>query len=200
MILCKKDLAKKIDSAVFPGTQGGPLMHVIAAKAVALKEAAEPSFAEYQKQVVANCSSFVRCFKDKGHRIISGGSDNHLFMLDVGTLGFTGAQAEKALDDVHIVVNKNLIPFDTRSPKETSGIRIGSPAVTTRGLKEKEIEALSTVLHDVITAPDDNSVKEAARETVRTICERFPLYNELAPTFVCGQDLTEAHEEYKRNM
>jgi glycine hydroxymethyltransferase len=180
MILCKKELAPKIDSALFPGTQGGPLMHVIAAKAIALKDAFTDAFRHYQEQVIINAQAFCAALAKRGHRIVSGGTDTHLFLLDVGRLGITGADAELALESVHIEVNKNLIPFDTLPPRRASGIRIGTPAVTTRGFKEDNIETIAEVVHDVLTHPKDENVLTEARLTVQNLCEFFPLYEDLS--------------------
>jgi glycine hydroxymethyltransferase len=180
MILCKKEFAQKIDSALFPGTQGGPLMHVIAAKAIALKDAATDAFKQYQQQVIANAKAFCGALQKRGHHIVSGGTDTHLFLLDVGRLDLTGAEAESALESVHIEVNKNLIPFDTLPPRKTSGIRIGTPAVTTRGFQEAHIDTVAEVLHDVISRPNDPAVLKEARLTVQNLCEFFPLYEDLS--------------------
>ena len=179
MILCKKEFAQKIDSALFPGTQGGPLMHVIAAKAIALKDAATDAFKQYQQQVIANAKAFCGALQKRGHHIVSGGTDTHLFLLDVGRLDLTGAEAESALESVHIEVNKNLIPFDTRRPAETSGVRLGTPAVTTRGMKEAEMARIGNWMADVMLHPEDEALRGNVRGEVRALCERFPIYDYL---------------------
>src|SRR5690606_7584670 len=143
IILCRPEFAKQINSAVFPGMQGGPLMHVIAAKAVAFREALEPNFLDYQKKVLENARALAAALLGRGLRLVSGGTDNHLILLDVGSSGLTGKEVESALDQVHITVNKNTIPFETRSPFVTSGIRLGTPAITSRGLGVKEMEAIA---------------------------------------------------------
>jgi glycine hydroxymethyltransferase len=150
MILCRKDFAKKIDSAIFPGIQGGPLMHIIAAKAVSFKEALSDDFKKYQKQIVANSKALADAVAKKGFRIVSGGTDNHLFMMDLRPKGVTGKDAATVLDQVHITVNKNLIPFDPEKPTVTSGLRIGTPAVTTRGMKEKDMQRIADLM-DAVT-------------------------------------------------
>jgi glycine hydroxymethyltransferase len=179
MILCKKEWAEKVDKAVFPGLQGGPLMHVIAAKAVALKEAMEPEFREYQKQVVKNARALASSLQEEGFRIVSGGTDTHLFLVDLSSFNLTGKEAQEALDEVGITVNKNTIPFETKSPFVTSGIRVGTPAVTTRGMKEKEMKEISRLISQVLKNLGKESVYEKVRLEVRNLCEAFPLYKEL---------------------
>ena len=179
MILCREKYAKKIDSEVFPGIQGGPLMHVIAAKAVALKEALKPEFAEYQKQVVRNAGALAKALQEKGYRIVSGGTDTHLLLLDLRAKNITGKDASLALDKANITVNKNLIPFDDKSPFQTSGIRIGTPAVTTRGMKEKEMEEIAALIDMTISAPHDPAAVKAVKEGVRKLASAFPLYCDL---------------------
>ncbi len=174
MILCKEKYAKQIDKAVFPGTQGGPLMHIIAAKAVALGEAMTEEFKEYQKQIVKNAASLCRCLMEKGIKIVSGGTDNHLMLLDLTNTGITGKELEKRLDEVHITANKNTIPNDSQSPFVTSGLRIGTPAVTTRGFKEPEMKLIADWIYDIITDPDENH--ERVSLEVKRLCERFPIY------------------------
>jgi len=185
VILCRPEFAKQINSSVFPGMQGGPLMHVIAAKAVAFGEALRPEFTQYQKQVLENAKALGECLHSKGIRIISGGTDNHLVLLDVGASGLTGKEVESALDRVHITVNKNTIPFETRSPFVTSGIRLGTPAVTTRGLGLKEMEQIANCIAQVCENLKTNSeepgvlpssVAEKLGKEVQEICGRFPLY------------------------
>jgi glycine hydroxymethyltransferase len=179
MILCKKEWAEKVDKAVFPGLQGGPLMHVIAAKAVALKEAMEPEFKKYQEQVVKNARALASSLQEEGFRIVSGGTDTHLFLVDLSSFNLTGKEAQEALDEVGITVNKNTIPFETKSPFVTSGIRVGTPAVTTRGMKEKEMKEISKLISQVLKNLGKESVYEKVRLEVRNLCEAFPLYKEL---------------------
>lgn len=186
MILCKtldrlnpsdkKNLAQKIDSAVFPGTQGGPLDHVISAKAVAFKEALEPSFVDYQKQVLKNAQTLAKVLKDNGFRLISNGTDNHLMLVDVSPKGITGKIAEHALDNAGICCNKNMIPFDVRSPFDPSGIRLGTPAVTTRGMKESEMEKIGGWISEVLSNVSDLSVQSRVRQEVLKLCQHFPIY------------------------
>lgn len=178
MIMCQEKFAKDINSRIFPGIQGGPLMHVIAAKAVAFKEALSPEFKAYQAQVVKNAAHFAETLKNKGFRIVSGGTDNHLFLVDVSAKGLTGKAAEEALDKAGITVNKNGIPFDTQSPFITSGIRIGTPAVTTRGMKEEEMEIIADLIHRVLDDIDNISLQEKVSREVKELCTRFPIYGE----------------------
>ncbi len=179
MILCRKEFAKLIDAAVFPGIQGGPLMHVIAAKAVAFKEAMKPGFKEYQRRVVQNARALASGLAKRGYRIVSGGTDTHLLLLDLGSKGITGKDAALALDRAKITVNKNLIPFDTRSPAVTSGIRLGSPAVTTRGMGTEEMKKTCELIDRVLSSPDDDKVIGRVRREVANLARRFPLYPEL---------------------
>ena len=179
LILCKEQFAKKIDQAVFPGTQGGPLMHIIAAKAVALKEAAAPEFKVYQGQVVRNAKALADSLIGYGFRIVSGGTDNHLMLISVREHGLTGLQAEKLLDSCAITVNKNTIPFDPEKPFVTSGLRIGTPAVTTRGMKEAEMLEISGLIAKIIENPNNETVLDEAKREVKNLTERFPLYPEL---------------------
>ncbi len=174
MILCKKEYAKMIDSAVFPGIQGGPLMHVIAAKAVSFKEALSDSFKEYQKQVVRNAKTLADALKEKGFKLVSDGTDNHLILVDLTNMDVTGKDAQIMLDEVRITVNKNGIPFDTRSPFVTSGIRLGTPAVTSRGMKEEEMVQIADMIHQTLT--DFENSKDKVIERVNEICKKFPLY------------------------
>lgn len=176
MILCKEEYAKAIDKAIFPGIQGGPLMHVIAAKAVAFGEALQPEFKDYQEQVLKNAAALSEALKEKGLRIVSGGTDNHVFAVDVTTFNLTGKVAEKALDEVGITTNKNTIPFDENSPFVTSGIRIGTPAVTTRGFKEEEMKEIAEIITDVLHNHEDEETLERAKERVSALVTRFPLY------------------------
>jgi glycine hydroxymethyltransferase len=176
MILCKAEHAATINKATFPGTQGGPLEHVIAAKAVAFKEALEPSFKEYSRQVVANAQALARALVARGYQLVSGGTDNHLMLVDLRNKGLTGKAAEKALDVAGITVNKNTVPKETQSPFVTSGIRIGPPAVTTRGLREAEMARIAELIDQVLVAVDDAGVAERVREEVRALASAFPLY------------------------
>ncbi len=176
VILCKAEFAKEIDRAVFPGLQGGPLMHIIAAKAVAFGEALSPGFRAYQSEIVANTAALAAALAAAGFRIVSGGTDNHLFLMDVTSRGLTGKSAEKALDAAAITVNKNTIPFDTNSPMVASGIRIGTAAVTTRGMAGAEMGVIAQLISETLAAPEDVAVHAAVRERVRLLCSRFPLY------------------------
>jgi glycine hydroxymethyltransferase len=179
LILCKAKFAEKVDKAVFPGIQGGPLMHVIAAKAVALKEAFGEDFRTYQAQVVRNAKALAEALAGQGLRLVSGGTDNHLMLVEVTGVGLTGKQAERALDDVGITVNKNALPFDTKPPMVTSGIRIGTPAVTTRGMKEDAMRGIGSIIAQVLKSPSDPEVQERARAAVKGFVEDYPLYPEL---------------------
>ena len=178
IVFCKAEHAKAIDKSVFPGTQGGPLEHVIAAKAVALKEALEPSFKTYCKQVVANARALAESLMADGFQVVSGGTDNHLMLVDLRNRGedMTGKLAEQALDKAGITVNKNTVPNESRSPFVTSGLRIGTPAVTTRGMKEPEMRRIADLIDQVLRAPGDESVLRAARAKVRVLAAEFPLY------------------------
>ena len=180
LILCRQDFAKAIDRAVFPGIQGGPLMHIIAAKAVAFNEAAGEEFKSYQAQLVANAGAMSRWLTREGMRMVSGGTDNHLFMIDVAaSAGHTGKVAEKALEAAGITVNKNTIPFDQNPPLVASGIRIGTPAVTSRGMKEPEMELIAEFIERVLRKPEDEQVRSEVRRRIETLCEHFPLYDAL---------------------
>ena len=175
-ILCKAEFAKSIDKAIFPGTQGGPLMHVIAAKAMSFKEAMTSEFKEYQEQIIKNAARLAQELAKRDFRIVSGGTDNHLMLVDLRKQKISGKQAETLLDDVGITVNKNTIPYDPESPFVTSGIRVGTPAVTTRGMEEKEMEEIAGIISYIIKNPDE---KEEARTRVRRLCADFPLYSEI---------------------
>jgi glycine hydroxymethyltransferase len=179
LVMCKEEFAKDLDRAVFPGIQGGPLMHIIAAKAVALKEALTEEFRAYQRQIVANARALATRLAGHGLRIVSGGTDNHVFLLDVAHAGLTGKVAEKALEAANITVNKNTIPYDPNPPLVASGVRIGTPALTTRGMKEPEMETVGDFIAEVIRAPEDAAVHERVRGKIRELCERFPLYDPL---------------------
>ena len=179
IILCRAQFAKKIDAAIFPGIQGGPLMHVIAAKAVAFKEALAPEFKVYQQQVVNNAKVFAQALEQRGFRIVSGGTDNHLFMVDLSSKNITGKDAATLLDTVKITVNKNLIPFDPQSPVVTSGVRIGTPAITTRGMKEAEMVLIAGFIDDAIVHRADTAALDKVRAGVAALTRRFPIYEGL---------------------
>jgi glycine hydroxymethyltransferase len=176
MVLCRSAYAKELDKAVFPGIQGGPLVHVIAAKAVCLKEAAEPSFATYQRQIVANAARLATVIAAGGYRLVSGGTDNHLMLVDVFSKGLTGKVAEAALGKAGITVNKNAIPFDKNPPLVASGIRVGTPAVTTRGMTEKEMDLVGELIIRALATPDDDRALAMVKTEVQALCRRFPLY------------------------
>jgi glycine hydroxymethyltransferase len=179
LILCKEEYAKQIDKAVFPGTQGGPLMHVIAAKAVAFKAAASPEFIEYQEQVVKNTQAMAARFQERGLKVCTGGSDNHLLLLNLIEKNLTGKEVELALDEAGITTNKNTVPFDPQSPFVTSGIRIGTPAVTARGMKEDEMRQIADFISDIIENIDKPEAHASTAESVKQLTARFPLYPEL---------------------
>ncbi|MFS0750290.1 serine hydroxymethyltransferase [Oceanobacillus sp. 1P07AA] len=176
MILCKEEFAKKVDKAIFPGIQGGPLMHVIAAKAVSFKEALSDDFKAYSKQIVTNAKTLGEALNKEGIRIVSGGTDNHLLLLDVTPLQLTGKVAEKALDDIGITTNKNTIPFDQESPFVTSGIRIGTAAVTTRGFGEEEMKEIASIISLTLKHHEDEAKLKEAAQRVQNLTEKFPLY------------------------
>lgn len=177
IILCRERFGPAIDKAVFPGIQGGPLMHVIAAKAVCFKEAQSDQFRHYQQQVVANASALAKALNSYDFHLVSGGTDNHLLLVDLRNKQIAGKQAETILDEVGITVNKNSIPLDPQGPKVTSGIRIGTPAVTSRGLREQEMEAIGRAIHCALSFTGDNSKLEEARRAVQQLCQAFPLYS-----------------------
>lgn len=179
MILCKQEFARKIDTEVFPGEQGGPLMHIIAAKAVALKEADTEEYRHYQKQIIKNAKTLASALNKSGYRIVSGGTDTHLFLVDLTSKQITGREASEILDRIHITVNKNLIPFDKNSPVLTSGIRLGTPAVTTRGMKEKEMEKISEIINNAVKFRKDPDKLGRCAKDVAKLTKRFPLYPEL---------------------
>jgi glycine hydroxymethyltransferase len=179
-VLCRKAWAAKVNQTVFPGIQGGPLMHVIAAKAIGFGEALQPAFRSYAAQVVANARTLAHELLTRGFRLVSGGTDNHLMLVDVTSRGLTGKVAEKALDAAGITVNRNGIPFDTRPPLDPSGIRIGTPALTTRGMREPEMRRIAGWIGDVLTSPDDAGLQERIRGEVRELCAHFP-----APADAC---------------
>ena len=179
MILCKEEYAKEVNKKIFPGIQGGPLMHVIAAKAVAFKEALSSEFVSYQKQVIANAKYLAKFLSDNGIKIVSGGTDTHLLLVDLRPQDITGKDAEAALEKAGITVNKNTVPFETRSPFVTSGIRIGAPALTTRGMKEKEMEQIGEMIIQTLGKIEDDTYHKKTRKKVRDLCEQFPLHFEL---------------------
>jgi glycine hydroxymethyltransferase len=181
MILCRKRHAKDVDRAVFPGIQGGPLMHVIAAKAVAFGEALTPAFAEYQAQIVRNAKALAEALTARGFRLVSGGTDTHLMLVDLNPRKTTGKDVEKALDEVNITINKNSIPFDTQPPMVAGGIRLGTPAVTTRGLREPEMVQIAGFIDRAVAGIADRAGYDAIRRDVLTLCARFPLYPNLEP-------------------
>jgi glycine hydroxymethyltransferase len=176
MVLCRAEHARSIDSKVFPGMQGGPLMHVIAAKAVALKEALSPEFKSYQQQIVRNALALAQTLMSQGFRLTSGGTDNHLMLVDLRKSELTGKVAQEALDKARITVNKNAVPFDTRSPFVTSGIRLGTPAVTTRGMMEKEMEQIGALIVRALHHVADEVVLRTVADAVGELCRKFPVY------------------------
>ena len=176
LALCREEHAKSLNRSVFPGVQGGPLMHIIAAKAVCFKEAGEPGFVDYQKRTVANAQRLAAALASSGFRLVSGGTDNHLLLVDVFSQGLTGKIAEAALGRAGITVNKNAIPFDQNPPMVASGIRLGTPAVTTRGMGEPEMDQIGELISRVLAAPDDDEIASAVRADVENLCGRFPLY------------------------
>lgn len=178
MIFCKPELEKQINTAMFPGIQGGPLMHVIAGKAIALHEALQPEYKEYQKQVIKNAAVFADELQKRGLRIVSGGTQSHVMLVDLRSKNITGKEAETVLHDVGITVNKNSIPNDPQKPFVTSGIRIGSPAMTTRGMKEEEAREIASLIADVLDAPHDEAVLKNVKERVQSLVARFPVYRE----------------------
>jgi glycine hydroxymethyltransferase len=178
MIMCKKEFAKDLDKEVMPGIQGGPLMHVIASKAVAFKEALEPSFKEYQQQIVKNAKTLAQELLNYGYHVVSGGTDTHLMLVSFIEKGITGKAVEEALEKAGITVNKNMVPFDPQKPLTTSGIRIGTPAVTTRGMKESEMKRIGRLIHETISNLGKEEVYEKVRKEVDKLCREFPLYKE----------------------
>ena len=192
-IVCKKKYAKKVDSWVFPGIQGGPLMHVIAAKAVSFLEALRPEFKKYQQQILDNSRTLAETLTSKGYRLVSGGTDNHLMVVDLTATGMTGKLAEQALAGAGLTCNKNLIPFDTRTPAESSGIRLGTPAVTTRGLKEPEMKQIGEWIDCVLKDPKDKRIQSEVAASVREMCEQFPIYQNIR--YLNHKLLSMEHEE-----
>jgi len=178
IILAMEKYSRPLNSQIFPGIQGGPLMHVIAAKAVAFKEALRDDFKIYQQQIVSNAKTLAKTLQERGFRLVSGGTDNHLLLVDLSDKGLTGAKAEEVLERSGITVNKNTIPFDIRSPSVTSGIRIGTPAVTTRGLKEQDMEEVGNYISELLDRPEDDKLIKDIKMKIRSLCGRFPLYSE----------------------
>jgi glycine hydroxymethyltransferase len=176
MVLCREKYAKDLDRSVFPGVQGGPLMHIIAAKAVCFKEALEPAFAAYQRQTVANAARLAQVLSEAGFRLVSGGTDNHLMLVDVFSRGITGKVAEAALGKAGITVNKNAIPFDQNPPMTASGVRIGTPAITSRGLREADMDIVGELIARALKTPDDDAALTMVRGEVERLCRKFPLY------------------------
>jgi glycine hydroxymethyltransferase len=176
MVLCKTAHAKAIDKILFPGIQGGPLMHVIAAKAVALKEATSPAFVDYQRQVVENAQTLAAALQSRGYQIVTGGTDTHLFLVDLRSKGVTGKEAETVLDQAGITLNKNAVPFDDKPPAVTSGIRIGTPSVTTRGMGTAEMALIASLIDRVLSKRGDPAVTSETAAEVRRLCEKFPVY------------------------
>jgi glycine hydroxymethyltransferase len=176
MVLCREQYAKDLDKAVFPGLQGGPLMHIIAAKAICLKEAAEPAFVDYQKQIVTNAARLAKSLTAEGFRLVSGGTDNHLMLVDVFSRGITGKAAEAALGKAGITVNKNAIPFDPNPPMTASGIRVGTPAVTTRGMGEREMDLIGELIARALKSHEDDAALGMVKTEVEKLCRKFPLY------------------------
>ena len=176
LIICKEQYAKDLDRAVFPGVQGGPLVHIVAAKAVAFHEAMQPEFKEYQTQIIRNAKALAAAVADTGFRIVSGGTDNHLFMTDVYSKGITGKDGQNMLEAANITVNKNTIPFDTQKPMIASGLRIGTPAVTTRGLREPEMKTIAQLIARVLDSKGDEKVIGEVKKNVKDLCDQFPIY------------------------
>lgn len=176
LILCSEEFAARLDKSVFPGIQGGPLMHIIAAKAVAFEEALRPDFKAYQKQVLLNARALAEGLVEYGFDLVSGGTDNHLVLIDLADKGITGLDAEQSLGEAGIVANKNAVPFDKKGPKITSGLRLGTPALTTRGIKEAEIRQIAGLINDIFSAPESEAVLRRVRGVVSEICQAFPIY------------------------
>jgi glycine hydroxymethyltransferase len=186
LILCQSKHQAAVDKITFPGTQGGPLMHVIAAKAVCFGEALKPEFRDYQKRVIANARKLSSALKDRGYRIVAGGTDCHLFSLDLRPKNATGKEAEEALDKAGITVNKNAIPFDPQKPFIASGVRIGTPAVTTRGMKEAEMDQIASLIDEALQVRGDDAALKRVKEATTALCRRFPIYPELMADFMAA--------------
>jgi glycine hydroxymethyltransferase len=184
MVMCKTAHAAALDKSVFPGEQGGPLMHVIAAKAVCFGEALRPEFKQYQLQVIANARRLAKSLTDRGLRIVAGGTDCHLFSVDLRPKGATGKEAEAALDKAGITVNKNAIPYDPQKPFIASGVRIGTPAVTTRGMKEAEMDQIATLIDEALQVRGDDAALKRVKEATTALCRRFPIYPEIMSKFL----------------
>ncbi len=180
VIMCKAEHAKGVDKMIFPGTQGGPLMHVIAAKAVAFKEALSPGFKAYQAQIVANARALAEALEERGYRVVSGGTDTHLMLVNLSPKGLTGKEAESALDAAGIIVNKNAVPFDERPPAVASGIRIGTPVVATRGMREQEMREIVGLIDQVLQQPTDRGVRRDVKQKAKALCQRFPIFFDYA--------------------
>jgi glycine hydroxymethyltransferase len=176
LVLCKEKYAKDLDRSVFPGIQGGPLVHIIAAKAVSFLEAMQPEFREYQAQIIRNAKALAEAVAGEGFRIVSGGTDNHVFLTDVFSKGITGKDGQNWLEAANITVNKNTIPFDTQKPMTASGLRIGTPAVTTRGLREPDMQTIAKLIARVLDAKGDEAVTQQVKGDVKQLCDRFPIY------------------------
>src|SRR5256886_4052661 len=189
LVLCREQFAKDLDRAVFPGVQGGPLVHIIAAKAVCFLEALQPEFKSYQKQIVANAAALADGLKENGFRLVSGGTDTHLMLVDVFAKGITGKVAEKALEQAGITVNKNTIPFDKNPPLVASGIRIGTPALTTRGMMEAEMKTIAGWIAEVLAAPEENARQQRIKAEVESLCRHFPLYKGRLATYEEAKNL-----------
>ena len=179
IIMCKEEYADRIDRAVFPGVQAGPLMHIIAAKAVSFQEALEPRFTAYQEQIIKNAKVLADTLVKEGFRLVSGGTDNHLMLIDLTNKGINGRQGADMLEDAGIIINKNLIPFDTLPPSQCSGIRPGTPALTARGMGEAEMEIIGKIYNRVLSNPEDGELRAQVREEVKALCQRFPIYEDL---------------------
>lgn len=179
LILCKKRLSEQIDKAVFPGMQGGPLDHIIAAKAVCFKEAATQKFKKYQEQIIRNAKILSLVFANNDIKLISDGTDTHLILIDVTSIGLSGGQAEKILEKIGIIANKNLIPYDSRPAKDPSGLRLGTPALTTRGMKENEIKTIGQIICDILKNPNDMKVREKSKKQIKDLTKKFPIYKDL---------------------
>lgn len=180
VVMCKAEHAKGVDKMIFPGSQGGPLMHVIAAKAVAFKEALSPGFKTYQAQIVANARTFAEELTERGYRVVSGGTDTHLMLVNLSPKGLTGKEAESALDAAGIIVNKNTVPFDERPPAVASGIRIGTPIVATRGMREQEMREIVALIDQVLQQPTDRGVRRDVKQKAKALCQRFPIFFDYA--------------------
>jgi glycine hydroxymethyltransferase len=179
VILCKKKYGKQVDRAIFPGVQGTPAVQMIVAKAACLQHARSKTFRAIQRQIVVNAQHFCRALCDFGYRVVTGGTDNHLVLVDLRNTGLTGNRAEAALERIGLMTNKNMIPYDPESPMITSGLRFGTPALTTRGMKESEMEQIAEIVHKVLSTPEDESMQRTLQQQVRSLCETFPIYQDL---------------------